>query len=280
MTTVSPPVNPVATIPTNPNRSVRSLLPDLLRSEWTKLRSVPSTYWTLLVAAAATIGLGALFCAIYVASSGKPRAFHRLAFTPTSYSLSGVMLAQLAIAVLGVLVITSEYSTGMIRTTLTAVPQRLTLFAAKALVFSVTTLVVGIVSCFVAFFLGQAILSSHHLETTLGSPGVLRAVVGAGLYLGVLGILSLGVGALLRNTAGAIAAVVGLVLVLPGIAAALPQSWGNVVDKYLPSNAGQAIFFVRTQPHMLSPWTGFGVFCLYAAAALAGGFYLLHRRDA
>jgi hypothetical protein len=280
MTTVSPPVHPVLTSPSSDNRTSRVLLPDLLRSEWTKLRSVPSTYWTLLVAAVATIGLGALFCAIYVSRYGKPSPFHRVSFNPTSYSLSGIMLTQLAIAVLGVLVITSEYNTGMIRTTLTAVPQRRTLFAAKALVFTVTTLVIGIASCFGAFFLGQAILSRHHLETTIGSPGVLRAVVGAGLYLAVLGLLSLGIGALLRSTAGAIATVVGLVLVLPGIAAALPTSWANSIDKYLPSNAGQAIFHVNTQAHMLSPWAGFAVFCAYAAAALVGAGYLLHRRDA
>ena len=280
MTTVSPPVNPVAMSSSSLNRTSRGLLPDLLRSEWTKLRSVPSTSWTLLVAAVATIGLGALFCVIYVSRYGKPSPFHRVTFDPTSYSLSGIMLAQLAVAVLGVLVISSEYSTGMIRTTLTAVPQRRTLFAAKALVFTATILVIGIASCFGAFFLGQAVLSGHHLETTIGSPGVLRAVVGAGLYLGVLGLLSLGLGALLRSTAGAIAAVVGLVLVLPGLAAALPPSWANAIDKYLPSNAGQAIFHVHTQAHMLSPWAGFAVFCAYAAAALVGAGYLLHRRDA
>jgi len=271
---------PTATGLSSRDRGGWSLLSDLLRSEWTKLRSVPSTYWTLLVAAVATIGLGALFCAIYVSRYGKPPPFHRVVFNPTSYSLSGIMLAQLAIAVLGVLVITNEYSSGLIRTTLTAVPQRRTLFAAKALVFTATTLVVGVASSFAAFFLGQAVLSGHHLETTIGSPGVFRAVVGAGLYLAVLGLLSLGFGALLRSTAGAIAAVVGLVLVLPGIAAALPTSWQNTVDKYLPSNAGQAIFHVQTQAHMLSPWAGFAVFYAYAAVALIGAGYLLHRRDA
>jgi ABC-type transport system involved in multi-copper enzyme maturation permease subunit len=241
---------------------------------------VPSTFWTLLVAAVATVGLGALICAIYVSRYGKPSPFHRTVFNPVSYSLSGVMLAQLAIAVLGVLVITNEYSSGMIRTTLTAAPLRRTLLAAKALVFTVTTLVVGVASCFAAFFLGQAILSGHHLETSIGSPGVLRAVVGAGLYLAVLGLLSLGLGTLLRSTAGAIAAVVGLVLVLPGLTQALPASWANAIDKYLPSNAGQAIFHVHTQAHMLSPWLGFAVFCAYAAVALFAAGYLLHRRDA
>jgi ABC-2 type transport system permease protein len=280
MTTANPPTQPTSTSPFSVSRTSGRLLPDLLRSEWTKLRSVPSTFWTLLVAAVATVGLGTLICAIYVSRYGKPSPFHRTVFNPLSYSLSGVMLAQLAIAVLGVLVITNEYSSGMIRTTLTAVPQRRTILAAKALVFTASTLVVGVVSCFAAFFLGQTILSRHDLETTIGSPGVLRAVVGAGLYLAVLGLLSLGLGTLLRSTAGAIAAVVGLVLVLPGLAAALPTSWANAVDKYLPSYAGGAIFHVNTQAHMLSPWLGFAVFCGYAAAALIAAGYLLHRRDA
>lgn len=280
MTTANLPSQPASTSPSSVSRASGRLLPNLLRSEWTKLRSVPSTFWTLLVAAVATVGLGALICAIYVSRYGKPSPFHRTVFNPVSYSLSGVMLAQLAIAVLGVLVITNEYSSGLIRTTLTAAPLRRTVLAAKALVFTVTTLVVAVASCFAAFFLGQAILSQHHLETSIGSPGVLRAVVGAGLYLAVLGLLSLGLGTLLRSTAGAIAAVVGLVLVLPGLAQALPASWANAIDKYLPSNAGQAIFHVQTQAHMLSPWLGFAVFCAYAAVALCAAGFLLHRRDA
>ena len=280
MSTINPSLTPVVTDPSGSDGASRALLPDLLRSEWTKLRSVPSTAWTLLVTVVATVGLGALFCAIYVSRHGKSGAFHRIDFTPTSASLSGIALAQLAVAVLGVLVISSEYSTGMIRVTLASVPQRRTLFAARALVLSATLLVVGIVSSFVAFFLGQAILSGGHLQTTIGAPGVLRAVVGAGLYLTVVGLLALGLGTLLRSTAGAIAAVVGLLLVLPGLVRALPSDWANAIDKYLPGEAGQAIFNVHTQAHMLSPWAGFAVFCAYAAAALLGAGYLLHRRDA
>ncbi|MGC2190908.1 MAG: ABC transporter permease [Candidatus Dormiibacterota bacterium] len=280
MTSFSSPANSGATDLSSGNRFSWGLLGNLLRSEWTKLRSVPSTYWTLLTAVVATVGLGALICAIYVSRYGKPSPFHRTIFNPTSYSLSGVMLAQLAIVVLGVLVITSEYSTGLIRTTFTAVPHRLTLFLAKALVFTAATLVIGIVSCFAAFFVGQSILSGHNLQTTLGSSGVLRAVIGAGLYLAVLGLLSLALGAMLRSTAGAIATVVGLLLVLPGIIAALPKSWTNAIDKYLPSNAGQAIFHVQTQAHMFSPWAGFALFCGYTAVALIAAGYLMRRRDA
>src|SRR5919202_36356 len=255
----------------------RPLLLDVLHSEWTKLRSVRSTYWTLLAAAAATIGLGAVLCLFYINNYTTMSAADRAAFEPTSYALSGVFLAQLAVAVLGVLVITSEYGTGMIRTTFAAVPQRRLVLAAKAIVFTAVTLVTGVVSCLVGFFLSQAILSSHHLQTTLGAPGVLRAVIGGGLYLAVLGLLAFGIGAIIRHTAGAIAAIFGLVLVLPTMAIFLPSSLSNNIGPYLPSNAGRAIFSVVDEPHTLAPWTGLAVFCAYAAAALLVAGFLVAR---
>jgi ABC-2 type transport system permease protein len=258
----------------------RPLLPDLLRSEWTKLRSVRSTYWTLLAAAAATIGLGAILCAVYVSHYSHLSLQDRARFNAASFSLSGIMLAQLAVGVLGVLIITSEYSTGMIRATFTATPQRRLVLGAKAAVFAGVMIVIGIASCFAAFFAGQAILGGHNLQTTIGHPGVLRAVVGGGLYLAVLGLLSLGIGTLIRHTAGAIAAVFGLILVLPGIISALPSSWSNAIGPYLPSTAGQAVFNVGHRFHELAPWAGFGIFCAYAAAALAGAALLLSCRDA
>jgi ABC-2 type transport system permease protein len=265
------------TAPT-PHRT--SLLLDVLRSEWTKLRSVRSTYWTLLAAVATTIGLGAILSAFYTANYTTMKAADTAAFDPTSYSLSGLILSQLAIGVMGALVITSEYGTGMIRTTFAAVPQRRLVLGAKAMVFTAVTVVIGVASCLVAFFLSQAILSGHHLQTTIGAPGVLRAVIGGGLYLAVLGLLALGIGAIIRHTAGAVAAVFGLVLVVPGIAIFLPSSWSNTISPYLPSNAGRAVFSVTLQPHTLAPWTGFAVFCAYAAAALLVAGFLLTRRDA
>src|SRR5919205_2120231 len=235
--------------------SHRPLLLDVLHSEWTKLRSVRSTYWTLLAAAAVTIGLGAVLSLFYINNYTTMSAADRAAFEPTSYALSGVFLAQLAIGVLGALAITSEYGTGMIRTTFAAVPQRRLVLTAKALVFTAVTLVTGVGSCLVGFFLSQAILSSHHLETTITAPGVLRAVIGGGLYLAVLGLLAFGIGAIIRHTAGAIAAIFGLVLVLPTMAIFLPSSWADRVSPYLPGNAGRAVFSVAQQPHMLAPWT-------------------------
>jgi ABC-2 type transport system permease protein len=258
----------------------RRMFPDVVRSEWTKLRSVRSTYWTLVVAAAAAIGLSALISSIYVNRYDGLSAIEKATFNPTAFSLNGLFFAQLAIAVLGVLVITGEYSTGMIRSTFAAVPQRRTVLAAKAAIFGAVTLVVGTVSCFIAFFVGQAILSAKGIEAHIGDPGVLRSVFGAGLYLSVLGLLALGLGALIRHSAGAIAAVFGLLFVLPGVVATLPSSWSNAIEKYLPSNAGQAIFRTIRDRSTLSPWVGFGVFCLYAAAVLVGAAVALTRRDA
>ncbi|HWW54782.1 MAG TPA: ABC transporter permease [Acidimicrobiales bacterium] len=256
----------------------------VVRSEWTKLRGVRSTYWTLLAAVVTTVGISALISSIYVNSTIS--AADRLTFDPTSFSLNGVFFAQLAIGVLAVLIITGEYSTGAIRSTLAAVPQRRTVLAAKATVFTGVTLVVGLVSCFAAFFIGQAILSSNGIQASLGDPGVLRAVAGSAVYLAVLGLFALGIGTLIRHSAGAIAALFGIILVLPGIVAVLPSSLSNAISRYLPSNAGQAIAnTVKAAPHAhggppLSPLVGLGVFALYAAVTLGFAAFMMSRRDA
>jgi ABC-2 type transport system permease protein len=247
----------------------QSVSADLVRSEWAKFRTVSSTYWSLFAAVAAMIGLGAI---ISSAQSG-----HQAGFDPVSTSLSGVLLAQLAIGVLGVLFVTSEYSTGMIRTTFTAAPQRRSVIAAKAAVFAVVALVVGTVTSLVTFLVGQALLGTNGVSIT--SPGALRSVIGVGLYLGLLGVFAVGLGTIIRSTAGAIASVFGLILVLPAIAAALPTSIRDSVDKYLPGNAGQAIFHTIRDTSTLSPWAGLAVFALYAAAALGAGLFLVSRRD-
>jgi ABC-2 type transport system permease protein len=184
--------------------------------------------------------------------------------------------------VLGALTITSEYATGMIRTSLTVQPRRGTLFAAKAVVFAVVSLVTGLVASFASFFIGQAILSSKHLNTTLSQPHVLRAVIGGGLFLAACGLLSFGLGAMLRHTAAAITASIGLLFVLTILVNFLPQSWQVHVDKWIPANAGSQVWTVVTDPgaHMFSAWTGFGVFAAYAAIAVGAGFFLFRKRDA
>jgi ABC-2 type transport system permease protein len=262
---------------------VTAVLRDTVGMEWIKFRTVRSTYWTLLVAVVASIGIAALVCSVYVARYDHLTLEDKLTFNPTRFSLSGLSLAQLAVGVLGALVVTNEYSTGMIRATLSAVPQRPVVLAAKCIVFGAVILVLGEVLSFAGYFLGQAILSDRHLESHIGDPGVLRTVIGGGLYLVVLGLLAVGLGALIRRTAGAIAALFGLILVLPGIVAALPQSWQDAISKWLPSNAGEALLgggrhFGGGQ--LLSPWVGFAVFCAYAAAFLLAAGVLLQRRDA
>jgi ABC-2 type transport system permease protein len=256
------------------------ILPDVVRSELTKFRSVRSTYATLAAAFVAAAALGPVQCALYASRYPNVDAHERAHFSAIGLSLNGIQLAQLAIGVLGVLLITSEYATGLIRATFAAVPQRRTVMAAKAIVFTAATLIVSEIGCFIAFFAGQAFLSHKHLETHIGDPGVLRAVIGGGLYLAVLGLLALGLGTVIRYSAGAIATLLGLLFVLPGIVGALPQAWQNTINQYLPSNAGQQIFAVRINPFTLQPWAGLGVFCVYAAITLLAGAVLLKRRDA
>jgi ABC-2 type transport system permease protein len=253
---------------------------DAMRSEWTKMRSVRSTYWTLLVAGGMMVGLAALFCGAYVSRYDRLSPLERATFRPITFSLNGVFLAQLAIGVLGVLVMTSEFGTGMIRATFTAMPQRRLVLAAKATVFAAAAAAVGIASSFAAFFAGQAILAQKGIGVSITHPGALRSVFGAGLYLTVLGLLALGLGTIIRRTAGSIATLFGIVFVLPILVAQLPSSWSDPISKYLPSSAGLAIIGGERGTTTLSPWVGFGVFCLYAAAALAVGAVSLARRDA
>ena len=260
-----------------------SIATETLSMEWVKFRTVRSTYWTLLFAVVATVGIGALVCVVHINRYNHLSPGDRLEFDPVRFSLAGIMLAQLAVGVLGVLVVTNEYTTGVIRATFAAVPQRRLVLAAKGAVFAVVIFVVGEIASFVAFFVGQSILQSKNLEVHIGDPGVLRAVIGGGLYLTVLGLFALGLGSLVRHTAGAIATFFGLLLVLPGIVAVLPQSWQDAIEKWLPINAGEAIFrhgHLFGTGHTLAPWTGLGVFCAYAAAALVAAAVLLARRDA
>jgi ABC-2 type transport system permease protein len=271
--------------PARPGSAGRAGFAGAVRSEFTKIRSVRSTYWTLLAMLVVVIGAGALF------SYGEAHNFSQLPATfqahqraqevaqATERSLFGLILGQLIIAVLGALTITSEYSTGMIRTSLSVLPRRGTVFAAKAVVFGVIAVAAGLISSFASYFLGQAILSSQHINSTLGQPGVLRAVIGGGLFLAVCGLLSFGLGALIRHTAGAVTASFGLLFVLVTLAGFLPTSWAVHVDKWVPTNAGGAIWEHVTGVHMFSPWTGFAVFCGYAALAVAAGLYRFRNRD-
>ena len=248
-------------------------------SEWTKLRSVRSTRWSLLATLVLIIGIGILACTVFESRWPHLSPAERQNFHPLRVSLAGVNFAQLAIGVLGVLVITAEYSTGMIRSTFSAVPKRLPVLWGKALVFGAVAFAVSLPAIFIVFFAGQSILSGRYIDIGISHPGVLRALFGAALFLTVMGLFGLGIGAIIRNTAGAIAALAGIVFVLPPIVGLLPSSVANSIEPYLPSKAGDAVWTINPDPNTLAPWAGFGLFCAYAAVAIVVAAVLVRRRD-
>jgi ABC-type transport system involved in multi-copper enzyme maturation permease subunit len=252
----------------------------VVRSEWLKMRTLRSTWLTMALAVLSVPGIG-LAIAWSTANDWphmRPRQQQR--FNPLADPLSGFNLAQLAVGVLGVLLTAGEYSAGMIRATFAAVPKRLPVLWAKLGVFTSITLVTMVPVSIFTFFASQRLLSAQHIQTTWSTPTVARSVIGVGLYLTVAAALAIGLGAIIRNVAGAIGAFVGVILVLPVIASALPQTWGDRINKWLPSNAGQALMSVTSDNTTLSPWRGFGVFCLWAVGTLVVAAVLLRRRDA
>jgi ABC-2 type transport system permease protein len=250
----------------------------VMRSEWTKLRTQPSAYWALLTAVILVVGFGLAYSLLRVAR--PPHGAAIASFDPAAISLSGVQLAQIAVGVLGVLLVTSEYASGLIRTTFAAVPRRLPMLWGKAALLAGAIAAVSLPAAFAAFAGGQSILARQHLSVPLGEPGVMRAVVGSALYLAVVGLLGLGLGALIRNAAGGIATLFGVLYGLPLAAGLLPGSMATDVTKYLPSTAGQAVTTVQPDPTMLQPWTGFGVLCGYTAVLLAVAAVRMRRGDA
>jgi ABC-2 type transport system permease protein len=281
MTTMTSPA-PVAP---SPAAGSRPGIGGLLSSEWTKIRSVRSTAWTLILFIVITIGFTALFTWLTVANWNGPHAPARdvrVATDPVGFVLgAGLGLGQLTLCVLGVLVITTEYSTGVIRASLLAVPRRLWMLGAKCLVFAGLLFVISEIVVFGSFFLGSAILHSH-VSVSLSDHNVTRAVLGSGLYLTVLGLFSLAIGGIIRHTAGAVTTAIGVVFVLPILSGLLPNSWGAHVNGYLPEQAGTLIG--QAQPtgsgNVLSAWEGFGVFCLWTLVLLAIAAFLLQKRDA
>jgi len=258
--------------------SGRVSFPGVLRSEWTKLRSVRSTAWSLAAAFLLTIALADIAAAVVVNHWPHMHAQDRADFHPLDVAQVGVQLAQLAIGVLGVLLITAEYSTGMIRASMSAVPRRLPVLAGKTVVYAAVTVALMLPASLVAFVSSQAILSHRQIETTFTAAGVPRAIIGAALYLTVIGVFGLGLGAIVRNTAGGIALFAGIMFVLPPLMNVLPLSWNQAASPYLPLQAGERIMALH-QGNQLAPWTGFGVLCAYAAASLVIAAVLLRRRD-
>ena len=249
-------------------------------SEWTKLHSLRSPRWSLLIATALAIGLPALFAAVTSSHWGSMSPHERADRHPLDIALAGVNVAQLAIAVLGVLVITGEYSTGMIRASFTAVPRRLPVLWGKIGVFAAVTFALMLPAVVIAFFVSQAILSKHDiLQISFSHPGVARSVVGGAGYLVLLGIFALAIGAIVRNTAAGIAAFAALFFVIPPLMNILPSRWNNAISPFLPDAAGRDMFSLTTGAHDLHPWPGFLLFTGYTVLAVTIAALLLVRRD-
>ncbi|HZP52660.1 ABC transporter permease subunit [Actinocrinis sp.] len=263
-----------------PPASGRAGFGGALRSEWTKIRSVRSTMWTLGSATVVTIGISVLGN-WGRANHGDATAAQLAHEDLTQRSLFGIILGQLIMVVFGAMAITSEYSTGMIRTSLTAQPRRASVFWSKLLVVSAVAFVVGEVISFVSFLIDSSFWRAKGVDLTLSSPHAMQAVVGGGLYLAGSAILAFGLGAILRHTAGAITSGVGLLFVLTILVNFLPQSWQNHLDKWLPFNSGGQVWSTQHVPGTdLGAWTGFGVFLIYGIVAVALGGYVFRTRDA
>lgn len=249
---------------------------NLLRSEWTKFRGLRSTWITATVTVLAAVGVGLL------AASGQARQYtpDTEDWDPTAVSLTSLFVGQLAIGVLGVLAMSGEYATGQIQPSVVAVPRRGRLLAAKAGVFAVVALVIGQVIGFVSFFGGQALIAAAGVpHASIGEPGVLRAVLGCGLYLAVLGLIGLGLATALRSTAGAIGTLVGITLLVRAVSRALPESWAEWMERYWPTAAGERITHVLTPAGVLTPWAGFAILCAFGAVIGVAGYTLLRVRD-
>ncbi|MDR6613072.1 ABC transporter permease subunit [Leifsonia sp. 1010] len=288
MSTATHPAAPVG----HPHTSLGRLsFPRVIRSEWIKLRTLRSTFWTLISAVVLVVGIAALVAVTIPEKSvlvGQVPAGQRAAIEAqsaafaTTAATAGLTFASLVIAVLGVLVISGEFSTGQIRSSFTAVPRRFPVFAAKTLVLFVVAFVVGLVSSAASWAVAVPLLNSKGYEGDLLSSDTLWAILGAGAYLGLVAVFALGVGAILKSTAGGIAGALGVLLVLPIIASLISSltrtEWVADAQHYLISNAGQGLAGVGNGT--LEPWANVVTVLVWAAVAFIAGSVLLQRRDA
>jgi hypothetical protein len=254
-----------------------------MSSEWIKFKSVRSTRYTLVATVVLSVGLGALICWAVRSQWSKETLAEHYAFDPTRISLSGFFFADIAIGVIGVLVITSEYSSGLIRATFEATPQRAEVLFAKGVVLFVATLVVGELCAFGSFLAGQSILHGVTTTDTLSSASTVRAVALAGLSLALLALLALGIATMLRHTAGSITIYVCLILVVFLIVAALPSSWSVHIYPYLPEVLSESMSATRSADlgiNAFSPLVSTLVLCAYSIGSLVVGGVFMVRRDA
>ncbi|HEV7959168.1 MAG TPA: ABC transporter permease [Acidimicrobiales bacterium] len=258
----------------------RYSLGDLLHSEWTKLRTVRSTIWTLALTVVIGLGVSAVAAIETTSHWNDPGSVH-FGFDPTALSLTGVFVAQLIIGVLGVMVMSAEYTTGTIRATFSAAPRRPEVLLSKTLVFGGVALVAALATSFLSFFLGQALLTSPAVHATLSTPNALREVLGTALFLCVTGLFALALATIIRHTAGAISAFVAILLVLPNVLRALPNGMYNEIIKFMPSHIGAAILSIGPgRQNSFSPWVGLLIMFAYTVGLLVIGGALMQRRDA
>ncbi|AGZ44025.1 ABC transporter permease subunit [Actinoplanes friuliensis] len=242
----------------------------VVAAEWTKFSSLRSTWITTGISVVLLIAFGVIASASISDDS----------LSAVDLALSGSSLAALTVGVLGALLGAGEYTTGMIRATLAAVPRRLPVLWSKSLVAGFAALITMTAGAFAAFALGSAVLNDGVSGVGLGDAGVVRALFGAGLYLGLVAVLGVALGMLVRSSAGAIAILAGLLLIVPGLAALLPDSISETITPYLTSNAGSAVMALTPGEGTLGPWTGLAVFAGYVAVALAATAYRLKKTDA
>jgi ABC-2 type transport system permease protein len=256
----------------------------VLRAEWTKLRTVSGPAWLLLAVAVLTIGIS---LAAVAATSCPVRI--ACPVDPVKLSLTGIQLGQAVVAILAVLVVGNEYSTGMIRLTLAAMPKRTQVLGAKAAIVTALVLVAAVVGVAGSVLAGHLILPGHGFTAARGFPvpslsggPSLRAAVGAVLYLGLIALLALGITAILRDNAAAIGTVLGLLYLTPIIAAFVSNPhWHDRIERYSPANAGQAILSTTGLKNLpITPWAGLGVLAIWTVVALLAGGLVLRLRDA
>jgi len=250
------------------------------RSEWIKFRSVRSAPATLLATALFILVGAVLMAAGYRSGWATMSAGDKASFDPVYTSLSGIVLAQLLVGALGVITVTGEYTSGLIRGTFVATPQRVQVLAIKALIFVAVVWAVCTALSFGAFLIGQSLLTSPAKHVTIGDPGVLTAVLGGGIYLTLIGLFGLFLGVLVRRTASALIALFVFLLILPVAAAMLPGKLSSNLAEFLPSNAGGQIWkLLPGGAYALGPWQGLGVLIAYVAATAVAAFVLIRRRD-
>jgi ABC-2 type transport system permease protein len=272
----------IDTVSLDPDRHVPGVrphpgFPDTLRAEWMKFWSVRSTGWSTAMLFVLGAGLTALVCGTSAAWLASGEADE----SALSFITWGMFFAQITALVLGTLIITGEYGTGMIRATLAATPRRGAVLAAKALVLSGTLFVAGVVTAFAGYLAGNWFLDREGIGVALSDDGVLRSLISSGLYLAGLGLFAMAIGLLIRHTAAALSIGLALVFVVGNMAFLLPGTWGEWVAKLMPGNAGSGVVTpVPFNPELFSPWTGFAVFAAEVAALLLAGWLVFKRRDA